>query len=950
MNRSLNGLQGSTRSLNGLEGECIEKILSGSAINVVETSINNKTINVDISKQIANSGAFADTDLFLLETSAGDIKKITGTNMKTGSFSSNWTRSAGNIFPTITGDTILANNKIEIDTIADATYVDSLILKNTNEGEDILTYSYQIKDAGSTTAPDFGGKLNFEVVYTKGSGTTNNVFEVLYEGSMIIKKRLQIDNGFYANSGEEYDFPLTGGKLVVNTSGSITGTLPISVSTAGVVSTAFTTTSVDNMSNKTFTTATTFNKGVYVKYDANTTTSGFVRFYEATDNGSNYIDLHPQGHSISSSINVFLPNSVNNTILVGRDTTDTLTNKTITQFTGNSSAVITTPSTTGTLALEGDTTLWTRSSGNITPTTTTDILEIPSGQISLYNATEGYYIKSDYTTNKFEIKEKDGSLVFDYDHDTGFVNFGSNIASQRMNFGNYILMGGDTSYPTGATDAVATITSVYSRAGYFFTLETDQITINSSGSPATTNSNINCNTSGYIYFSQDKLQIGEIGGTVNPSSNYIVENTSYGWTIGGVFQEYCLRLGGTSGAVYLGDDSGSFQLHIEGTGDAYKVGADLQHLFYGNGLTCANSRFKANYSASRCFLTNPSGTNQAVSFAGSFLAYHDNGTELHFNNPNSSYDETNSSNISFSFAGYRRQTLFGSTIPAVSYYKADGATIYSNIGMGSTFPANVGQWSSISNPMGHDAFFIAGANTNDAEGYFFAGSGQGSFISSTGDVGAFTWFDEDYAPNANGWYISVSGSIFSISDKRFKTDIKTYKNSNFEKYKQIRTITYKKKKPTLSQKRLEKKSCIEKYNNIHYGVVAQELYSLYPELETTEHLTKEKEWEYRRDNWDKGVYEKEYNEWKIKKEEYEKCNCEENCEQKFNEKEPKKIFNIEQPHKTVDYQRLNILTIGVVQDLIKTVEDQKKEIDILKEFMNELITAKSFAEFKKKIS
>ena len=76
MNRSLNGLQGSTRSLNGLEGEGIEKILSGDAINVVETSINNKTINLDISKQTAVGGTFSDTDLFVLETSSGEIKKI----------------------------------------------------------------------------------------------------------------------------------------------------------------------------------------------------------------------------------------------------------------------------------------------------------------------------------------------------------------------------------------------------------------------------------------------------------------------------------------------------------------------------------------------------------------------------------------------------------------------------------------------------------------------------------------------------------------------------------------------------------------------------------------------------------------------------------------------------------------------------------------------------------
>jgi hypothetical protein len=355
--RSLNGLNNSVRSLNGLEGVGIDKILSGDAINVVDTTINNKTINVDISKQGATS-SLADTDIILLETSGGLLKKITGANVKTGTFSSNWnrssgyikpittsdkilgnngiyndssatatyldilsfnntntssdlstfklqikdagtgsgslaimkmvhynpdtdtttdiyemdkdsiltiskrltltnglkqgsydytmpsssgtlalqselddnwTRSSGNIYPTNAGDTILANDKIEIDTIADATYLDSLILKNTNSGTDILTYSFQIKDAGSGTAPDFGGRLNFEVVYTKGGGTTNNVFEVLNEGFMIIKKRLQIDAGFISLAGNEFDFPSSGGKLLANAAGTLSATSPLNI-------------------------------------------------------------------------------------------------------------------------------------------------------------------------------------------------------------------------------------------------------------------------------------------------------------------------------------------------------------------------------------------------------------------------------------------------------------------------------------------------------------------------------------------------------------------------------------------------------------------------------------------------------------------------------------------------------------------------------------------------
>ena len=465
--RSLNGLNSNVRSLNGLEGVGIENIIGGDAIQV-DSSTGTRTINLDISKQGAVGGVFADTDLFVLETSSGVIKKITGANMKTGSFSSNWTRAAGFIKPVNTTDTVASfdgyendstfnstfgdiftftntnsssdvskfkfqikdpgtgsgsqatmkmiyfnadtnegfdifqmdtsafmtiskrliltnglkqgsfdytmpsasgtlalqselddiwtrtssniqqtntDDTLTLDYQADSTYKDTLLIKNTNAGTDILTYKYQIKDNGSLDA-----KLNFKVDYSRGGGTSIDIFDITYDGFLQVKKRLDVLNGFFANSGEEYDFPSTGGTLVCNSSGSITASSPISVSNAGVVSTSFTASSVDILTNKTFDSIIVpFNKGLSTKYDVNTTTSGFVRFFEKTGGGSNFIDLHVQDHTLASTINVFLPNSVNNTILVGRDTADTLTNKTITSFIGNSSSTITTPSTSGTL-------------------------------------------------------------------------------------------------------------------------------------------------------------------------------------------------------------------------------------------------------------------------------------------------------------------------------------------------------------------------------------------------------------------------------------------------------------------------------------------------------------------------------------------------------------------------------------------------------------------------
>ena len=395
-------------------GDGVTDVVGGDAINVVETDNQIHTVNLKISKQGASS-SLADTDVVALETSGGVIQKITGANLKTSTFSSNWTRSSGNIFPTVTGDTILSNDRIQSNTLADATYLDSLILQNTNSGTDILTYSFQIKDAGSSTAPDFGGRLNFEVVYTKGGGSTTNVYEVTFDGFMRILKRLEIVDGFTANSGEDYDFPSTGGTLVTNTSGSITGSSPISVSNAGVVSTAFTTSSSDTLTNKILgsncsatLTALTVNT-LPIQVVGTDSSRGYINFY---DNGlTNHISLLSETSITgATSYNVILP-SISDT-LITKTSTDNLTNKTlsgttntITSFKGNSSATITTPSTTGTLALDDatHTSKWNDTANKYTPTNSSiTSIDLPNNT-SIRNATDtNQFIKFTQTTSTNE--------------------------------------------------------------------------------------------------------------------------------------------------------------------------------------------------------------------------------------------------------------------------------------------------------------------------------------------------------------------------------------------------------------------------------------------------------------------------------------------------------------------------------------------------------------------
>ena len=429
-------------------GDGVTDVVGGDAIDVVETDNQIHTVNLKISKQGAAS-SLADTDIVALETSGGVIQKITGANLKTSTFSSNWTRSSGNIFPTVTGDTILANDKIEIDTLADATYLDSLILQNTNSGTDILTYSFQIKDAGSSTAPDFGGRLNFEVVYTKGGGSTNNVYEVTFDGFMRILKRLEIVDGFTANSGEDYDFPATGGTLVTNTSGSITGTSPIVVSTAGVVSTTFTPTSTTNMSGKTFTDVPLFKEGIEIKQ---TLTSGGVgnnsAFIKMWDKDNSNFILLCAPEVLTDNFDIILPTITTTTTLLGDSTTQNVSGKTFTDqtlfnrslqvknggggetnvsgsvrffekadngthytdlHTGGSTHILTAnrnvylPDATGTIVLE-ETNLWEQHGSNkITPTDTSlTAIDLPNNCSIRNESQDNQFIKFSHTSSTNE--------------------------------------------------------------------------------------------------------------------------------------------------------------------------------------------------------------------------------------------------------------------------------------------------------------------------------------------------------------------------------------------------------------------------------------------------------------------------------------------------------------------------------------------------------------------
>ena len=98
-----------------------------------------------------------------------------------------------------------------------------------------------------------------------------------------------------------------------------------------------------------------------------------------------------------------------------------------------------------------------------------------------------------------------------------------------------------------------------------------------------------------------------------------------------------------------------------------------------------------------------------------------------------------------------------------------------------------------------------------------------------------------------------------------------------------------------------------------------------------------------KENWDK-LYPIELDNWEKKKINFDKSCGKDNKE--FKIKKPEEEFCECEPMREMDYNRINLLTVGVVQDLIQTVEKQQEQINTLKTTIDKLNQSKSFKEFK----
>jgi hypothetical protein len=115
---------------------------------------------------------------------------------------------------------------------------------------------------------------------------------------------------------------------------------------------------------------------------------------------------------------------------------------------------------------------------------------------------------------------------------------------------------------------------------------------------------------------------------------------------------------------------------------------------------------------------------------------------------------------------------------------------------------------------------------NMGEGSFIAQNGDTTVICNPGDDGSFAWQDEDAGASYTGFKFSTTGAITVTSDIRTKTDIKTLDYSDLlDKYKSVNFVQFKHKRPEGFTKER-----VNKYNDIHYGVIAQEIEELFPDV------------------------------------------------------------------------------------------------------------------------
>ena len=311
----------------------INSITGGDAINISSSNSTSTTCNLKISKQTANT-TINSTDLFVLEDSSGNIRKITGENMKSELEQSTVVEPlllSGNAI-SITGLSGFTANKIlKVNSSGDAIeYADDTDTNFWNENNDILRPIY------STSSVLVGG-TNMDVNIFKfqvdgnsyingnllvGTATNSNSRKVIVIGDSEFGDIYMPTNKKIISTNNSNDYLQFGNNTFTNnyTSNIFTNSISFGTTADLNLATGRAITRANdsndritfNANNFTFGNTGIFNNSVIVKSNISSN-SGFVSFFEAIDNGTSNIDLHSP-LNLTHDYNVYLPQNTDTNI------------------------------------------------------------------------------------------------------------------------------------------------------------------------------------------------------------------------------------------------------------------------------------------------------------------------------------------------------------------------------------------------------------------------------------------------------------------------------------------------------------------------------------------------------------------------------------------------------------------------------------------------------------
>ncbi len=288
----------SVRSLNGLSSVFVNTIQAGDAISVSSSGTSISTINVDISKQSANT-TIANTDLFLLEDSSGNIRKITGANMKSELEQSE-----------VVSPLLLTGNSISIKGLSGFTA--NKFLK-VNSAGDAIEYA-DSTNFWTYSSPSLRPNNTTDNLLLGTTSNTNSRKLIVVGNTELQDLYLQSDKKIISTNNSSDYLQFSNGTLtnnyssnVINNTLSMGASADINLATGRAITRG--TDAGDritfNANNFTFGNTGIFNNSVQVK-STTSSNSGHVSFFEANDNGQNNIDLHcPE--TTTHDYNAYLP-------------------------------------------------------------------------------------------------------------------------------------------------------------------------------------------------------------------------------------------------------------------------------------------------------------------------------------------------------------------------------------------------------------------------------------------------------------------------------------------------------------------------------------------------------------------------------------------------------------------------------------------------------------------